>query len=194
VPALVGPVAVVAAALVVSGAFKLADPGPSGDMLAALRLPRSPWAGRALGLGEVLLGGTTLAVGGWAAGAVAALYLGFAAVMARLVLLGDEAPSCGCFGRLSARPTWVHVAADAGAALVAGVGAAQGVPGLVEALGEPPLAGLPLLGFVGLGTWALVAVLTLLPDTLAAVRHAPPSGGEVRTFHLVDRPDPSGAP
>lgn len=188
-PELVGPLAVVAAALVVSGGFKLRDPAPTGDMLVAFGLPRSPALGRALGLVEVALGVAALVLGTWAAAGVAAAYLLFTAMMARLVLLGDDAPSCGCFGRLSAKPTWVHVAADAGAALVAGTAAATGVPGLGEVLGDTPLGGAVLVGFVALGTWAMVAVLTLLPDTLAAVRN-PSSGGkgEVTLFHLVDPP------
>src|SRR5690606_36022017 len=111
------------------------------------RLPASTPAARALGLGEVALGATALVVGTWAAGLVAAAYLAFALLMARLVLLGDAAPSCGCFGRLSARPTWVHVSADAGAAAVAAAGALSGVPGLVDALGEPPFGGAVLVGF-----------------------------------------------
>jgi len=38
-------------------------------------------------------------------GVVAALFLAFALITLRLVRLGDAAASCGCFGRLSSRPS-----------------------------------------------------------------------------------------
>lgn len=188
-PLLVGPAAVVAAALVVSGTFKLVDPEPTSAMLRAFRLPSSQAASRGVGLVEVVLGTLALAAGTWAMAFVAVTYLVFTAMMTRLVLLGDDAPSCGCFGRLSAEPTWVHVGADAAGAVIAAAAAVAWTPGLAESLGGPVGETLLVLGFVALGTWLFVTVMTVLADTLAAASRTAPAKKEVAMFHLVGTDD-----
>src|SRR6185503_6810618 len=115
-----GPFAIVAAVLLVGGVLKVRAPGPARAVLVALGVP--------------------------APGAVAAVAAAFAlfAVVVGLVLgrrpSGGErggpadVASCGCFGRLSARPSPVHLAGDAVAAVVAAGAAIAGAPAAFEVL------------------------------------------------------------
>lgn len=183
---LVGPFAIVAGALAVGGVFKLIDPAPTASMFRSLHLPASLGLARVSGAVEVVVGTAAVLVGGRVlAGVVAVLFVAFTLAMVVLVRQGEAASSCGCFGKLSSRPTAVHLAADAIAAAVALAAAITGVPGLVTAMGEVPLAGIPLVAFAALGTWAFVAVLTVLPEALVAARRTPPAPA-VREFHLTD--------
>jgi hypothetical protein len=182
---LAGPVAVAALVLAVGGAYKLRDPGPTATMLATLGLPGSFGVVRLVGGVEVVAGLATFLAGGpVATGVVAALFLAFALITLRLVRLGDAAASCGCFGRLSSRPSPIHVGVDAIAALVAGAGAVTGTPGFVQLRPDLPAAGLPQLLLVAVGTWLVVVTLTVLPDTLAAARRGP-RRRSVRAFELT---------
>ncbi len=124
-------------------------------------------------------------VGGPAAYVLAGLFAVFAVVMARLVAMGPAASSCGCFGTLSTRPTAVHVVTDALAAAVALAAALTATPGILGAVRElGGVLGAVFVPLVALGAWALVAVVTVLPDALdAAGRGGPPSGP---MFHLVE--------
>jgi len=185
VEALVGPLVIVSAALVVAGIAKVRQPANTVAMFASVGLPRLPWLGRALGLVEIVAGVAAIALRGGAALGVAVLYAAFALLMLRLVLLGDAAPSCGCFGVRSARPSWVHVAADAVAASVAAAAVATSAPALADVLADQPALGLPYVAFLAIGTYAFVAVLTSLPDVFDAVRATSSSEPAISTFHLV---------
>jgi hypothetical protein len=44
--------------------------------------------------------------------------------------------------------------------------AVTGVPSIVSVLGDQPLAGLPYLGFLAIGTYAAYLMLTALPVVL----------------------------
>lgn len=183
-----GPFAVVAIVLAVGGLFKLRDPAPTGAMFSALGLPGSSWAVRLAGLTELAVGLAAFAVGGRVlAAAVATLYLAFAVVTLVLLRRADEGVSCGCFGRLSARPSAVHVVANLGAAAVGATAAVAGVPGFVAARPDLPAAGVPQALAVAVGAWLLVAVLTVLPDVLDAARRGP-APRVVRTFEVTTRP------
>ncbi len=181
---LAGPVAVAALVLAVGGVYKLRDPGPTASMFATLGLPASPVLVRFVGAVEIAAGATAFLVGGpVATGTVAVLFTAFTLITLRLVRLGDAAASCGCFGRLSSRPSLVHVGVDAVAAGVAAVGAVTGTPGFVELQPDLPGAGLAQLLLVAVGTWLVVVTLTVLPDTLAAARRGPRQPS-VRTFEV----------
>jgi hypothetical protein len=182
---LAGPVAVAALVLAVGGFYKLRDPAPTATMFATLGLPSSPGLVRGVGVVEIAAGTATFLVGGpVATGGVAALFAGFTLITLRLVRLGDAAASCGCFGRLSSRPSFVHVGVDAAAAVVAAIGALTGTPGFLELRSDLPAAGVPQLLLVALGAWLVVVTLTVLPDTLAAARRGPRQPS-VRPFEIT---------
>ncbi|WP_334144265.1 MauE/DoxX family redox-associated membrane protein [Rhabdothermincola sp.] len=170
---LAGPLAIVAGVLAVGGAMKIADPAATQAMLGALGMPAAPWLARGLGLLELAAGLAAALLGGRvASAAVAGLYLVFAAVAWRLVR-GGQASSCGCFGRLSAPATWIHVTADLAAAAVAVGAAVTAAPGLAGFGASGPLQQVTLLALVAIGTWLGVAILTVLPATLVAARRVP---------------------
>lgn len=169
-----GVFAVVAGVLAVGGVFKLVQPEPTRSMFAALGLPGSSLLARLSGLIELTVGLLAFLLGGWVLQVVVALgFVVFAATTLRLIQLGDAATSCGCFGRLSSRPTAIHVAVDVVAAAVAGFAAAVDAPGFLDARPDLPAAGIPYLLLVALGTWLVTATLTVLPDTLVAARRGP---------------------
>lgn len=184
--ALEGPFAVLAVVLVVSGATKLGDPAPTTAMLAAVRLPASPFAARLVGIFELMVGIATFVVGGRVTAVVmAATYAGFALIGLRLLRLEDANVSCGCFGRASTRMSVVHVVANAVAALFALACAAVDVPGFVDARPDLPWLGIPQLGFILMGAALFIAVLTVLPDALDAARRVPRSAS-VREFGITE--------
>jgi hypothetical protein len=112
---------------------------------------------------EIALGGGALLVGGRpAALGVAGAYVAFALVVGAARRRGAE--SCGCFGAADAPPGPVHVAVDLGSAAVALLAAVPGPPSLGAAAAEVPLAGVPYLLALALGTWLVVTI-----DTVGAV-------------------------
>ena len=91
-------------------------------------------------------------------------YLLFAAFV--LVALGRGLPigSCGCFGKVDTPPTPLHVVVDLGA-VVAALGVALGDgTGLRTVLADQPLAGVPFLVLVLVGTYAAYNALTVVPQ------------------------------
>lgn len=181
---LAGPLAIVAGVLAVGGALKLVDPTATRSMLATLRMPSAVWVARGLGSIELAAGVAALVAGGpVAAAVVAALYLVFAAIAWHLVRSGEQAASCGCFGRLSAPATWIHVTFDLVAAAIGAAATLTGAPGLAEVDVGGALPHLVSVLLVALGTWLGVAVLTVLPAAMAAARRTP-IGAQVRAFHI----------
>jgi hypothetical protein len=184
-----GPLVIVAAVLAAGGVSKVVDPEPTRAMLASMGVRVPAGAARAMGVVELVVGVAAALVGGPVlAGLVAVAYLTFAVVAARLVRLGDAAASCGCFGRLSSRATSLHVAADlvaAGVAVAAAVTGTSGAIGALEELGW--VSGIAYLALAALGTWAFVAVLTVLPGALVAARREP-AAPAVTQFQLRGRP------
>lgn len=101
---------------------------------------------------------------------LALTYLGFAGFVAFALVRDLPLQSCGCFGRDDTQPTWLHVAVNISAA-AAGIWIAVARTGdLLVTLGEQPLAGVPYLGFVGIGVYALYLLLAELPQTLSLAR------------------------
>jgi hypothetical protein len=172
-----GLLGVVAGVLAVGGAAKLLDPDASSPMLRAIGLPAGAGAARLLGVVEVVVGVLAFFVGGPVlAGVVAVLYGAFSLAVLRLRAVAGGGVPCGCFGRSSAPPTLVHAVVDVVAALVAVAAAVAGAPGFLEARPGLPAAGVPQLIVTFVAVGLAVAVLTVLPEALAAARRTPASG------------------
>ncbi len=157
-----------AALLLISGGTKLVDPDPTTGAMRAAGLPASRWVVAGLGLWEIVAGSAALAVGGVLGGsALFVTYAGFAGFI--VFALANRLPiqSCGCFGRVDTPPSPAHVAVNV---LAAGSGlwlAFTGGGDLFSTLDDQPLAGVPYLGFVAMGVFALYLLLAELPRTLA---------------------------
>ena len=165
---LVGPLHLFAVLLVLSGADKLGDPTPATTAMTEAGLPGArrlgPWAGRALGVVEVLVGALVLAFGGVGpAIAMAVVFLGFGAF---LVLLQRRAAgvSCGCFGASSAPPGISHLLIDLAAAVTAIAAATTTAPDLTAVLDRGGVEFASHLVLVIVGAGLLVAVSSVLED------------------------------
>ncbi len=170
---LAGLVGMVGVLLAAGGVSKARQPSPTVRSLRTigLPLPAGTIAVRSLAVVEVLLGAVLVTFAGrWPCAAAAVLFAGFTAISVRLVRLGPDADSCGCFGERSSRPSWWHVAVDAGATVVLGVGAVAASTGVATNWRQLPGQGYVVLGLIGLGGYLLVALMTVLPDTLSALR------------------------
>lgn len=170
-PLVVGPFAIAAALLVVSGIAKMSQPEPTVDALRAARLPSGKVLVYLLAAFEVVVGTTAVLVGGWiAAGAVAVIYLGFAVFVVMTRLQGTQSGGCGCLGaRSDAPPGALHIGVDVLAFVAAVVAVVNPVPGLFEIMQSTPLAGLVFVAFVALGTWLAAVMLTELPRLQQAI-------------------------
>jgi hypothetical protein len=177
--------AIAAVVLAVGGAFKLGDRTVTRRTLTGLGVPGAGPLSVLAGPAELGLGAGAAVLGSPPAAAAVALAFALFAVLVARQLRRGEAVSCGCFGRLSAPPTPVHLAADVFLALSAATAAALGdAPGLVSpgrALGET----VATAAVVALAAALVVAVLTVLPAALVAARPGGGAGGPaVRRFHL----------
>jgi hypothetical protein len=152
------------ALLVLSGGSKVRDPEPTRGALRAAGLPSSRGAVWGLGGVEIVIGSMALGlVSPMITGAVAAIYLGFAGFVAYALLRRLPLQSCGCFGRSDTPPGWLHVGVNLSAAGVAGALALGGGGDLIGLLREQPAAGIPYLGFVGIGAVLTALLLSELP-------------------------------
>ena len=154
--------------LVLAGAAKLSRPAPGWADLLGFRA-RTPVV-RLVGASEAAAGVAALFLGGAAAWGVGLLYAVFAAVVLRALLAG--AGSCGCFGRLDAPPSRIHVL---GNLVLAGVSfAAAGAPSppimqvIVQAMGDSPAVGAALAAVVVLVAGLILVSFTALPEALGA--------------------------
>ena len=153
--------------LVVAGAAKLTRPADGFAGLVGLRT--RPVAVRLIGAIEIAAGIAALLSGRPAAWIVGLLYTAFALIVLRAVLAGEA--SCGCFGRLDAPPSLIHVAGNltlAAMSFAAAGAASPPVSAVVQAVGESPATGVAL-GAVIVSLAGLVLVsFTALPEALAA--------------------------
>lgn len=165
--------------LLVAGAAKVSRPLPTADLLAVLGLPARLGPVRALGVVEISLAVTALAVGGpAAAAAVGALFVAFAVVVVRSLALG--AASCGCFGRSDTPPSWIHAAGNVVVAIASfATAAADRTP--VDAMRDQPARGAPFVLMVGVLAGLAMAAFTALPEALAARR---PGSSGPRPFRV----------
>ena len=153
--------------LVAAGAAKLSRPAPGWADLLGFRA-RTPVV-RLVGASEAAAGVAALFLGGAAAWAVGLLYAAFALVVLRAVLAGAD--SCGCFGRLDAPPSLIHVVGNLVLAAVS-FGAAGApsppIPAVVQAMGDSPVVGAALAAVVALVAGLLLVSFTALPEALGA--------------------------
>ncbi|MDE0606593.1 MAG: hypothetical protein OXH78_05495 [Acidimicrobiaceae bacterium] len=151
--------------LIAAGVAKVFRPVPTTDLLASFGLPEAPAAVVVIGLVESAVGVLALVVGGpLSAAATGVLYLGFLAVVWRALVTG--ATTCGCFGRVNAPPSWLHVVGNAGFAAASFVAVAGPTP--TQVMADQPASG---VGFVlGSGVIAGLALVafTAVPEALAA--------------------------
>ncbi len=155
-----GPFLAAAGLLVVAGVPKVIDPLPLVRAMRGAGLPVHRHLVRGLAVAEVALGAWALiAPGRYAAGLVAAAYLGFTAVVARVLTRGGVLGSCGCFGKPDTPATRTHLGLTALAALTA---AAVAVAPPTGAWSDVDAATVTTAGFavvLGFLAWMVMAVL-----------------------------------
>ena len=153
--------------LVVAGAAKLSRPAPGVADLLGFRAP-TPLV-RLVGASEAAVGIAALLVGGLAAWAMGLLYASFAVIVLRAVLV--KAGSCGCFGRLDAPPSRVHVLGNLTLAAVsfAAVGTdAAPVQAVAQSISDRPAVGAALAAEILLMAGLGLVAFTALPEALGA--------------------------
>ena len=183
---LAGLVGMVGVLLAAGGTSKARQPASTVRSLRALRLPASVVAVRAMAVVEAGVGALLVVVAGrWICAVGALIFAAFTIVSARLVRLGGDATSCGCFGDRSARPSWWHVGVDAGATVALATGAIASTTGVARHWHSLPGQGWVVLGLIGLGGYLLVALMTVLPDTLDALSAVDEPAGRNLEFGLV---------
>lgn len=172
---LAGPFLAAAVVLALAGVVKVTDPAGTRVALRSAGLPSTPLAARGIGLAELGLGASVLAIGGAvpAAGVVAA-YVGFATFAEVLRRRSRGRADCGCFGRVSAPASRLHVYVNLALAATALATLVDPVPQLGDALALTPWSGIPLVFLVAVLSWQVVVTLTILPRTQVEVRRAPP--------------------
>lgn len=164
-PLIAGPLHVVVVLLLVAGVAKLARPGATADVARAAGIPVSVSLVRMFAFLEVGAAGAVLVFGGWQASlGVAVLYGAFAIFVIMLSVRGISTAGCGCFGQETEEPPGrIHVALDVAAAVIALVAVASPVPDVASVLSDQPLLGMPYIGFVFMGVWLSMVVLTEFP-------------------------------
>lgn len=153
--------------LVVAGAAKLIRPAGGFAGLVGWRI--RPVAVRLIGAVEAAAGTAALLAGGPAALIVGVLYAAFALVVLRAVLAGAD--SCGCFGRLDAPPSLIHVAGNltlAAMSFAAAGAASPPVSAVVKSVGASPATGVALAAVIALLAGLVLVSFTALPEALAA--------------------------
>jgi len=156
--------------LVVAGAVKVARPASTVDLLEDLGAPqvdvvpahRLVWV---MGFVEIVVGVAALAVGGLALALfVSAFYVIFALSVVQALSVG--ASSCGCFGRVEAPPSWIHVAGNAVFAIASAVAAAGRTP--LEVMADQPAGGIGFVVLIGVIAGLALVAFTALPEALSA--------------------------
>ena len=161
-----------AVVLVIAGAAKVVRPATTAalmEMLGAVLRGSVPGTllARALGLAEITLGITTLLTDVAAFRVVVGvLYVVFALAVWRAISVG--ATSCGCFGRVDAPPTWLHVFGNLALAACS-FGAVAGRSPL-EVMEDQPAAGVGFVAAVGVLAGLELVALTALPGARKSAR------------------------
>jgi hypothetical protein len=169
--------------LIVAGGAKIARPAPTTELLSALGLPERRSLTVAIGVLESFVGLAALVVGGpLAAAATGVLYVGFVAVVWRAMAAG--AVSCGCFGRVDAPPSWIHVAGNAALAVVSF--AAIAGDAAVEVMDAQPAGGVGFVLLVGVIAGLALVAFTALPEALGARHGSAPVAAPFR----IEEPRP----
>ena len=153
--------------LVVAGAAKLSRPAPGVADLLGFRAP-TPLV-RLVGALEAAVGIAALLVGGPAAWAMGLLYASFAVIVLRAVLV--KAGSCGCFGRLDAPPSRIHVLGNlalAGVSFAAAGTDIAPVQAIAQSISDSPAVGAALAAEIALMAGLGLVAFTALPEALGA--------------------------
>ena len=165
--------------LVLSGAFKLADPAPTAAALGALPLRPGRFKVRLIGLYEIALGVAALAVGvppspAWWPSPTRRWRRSMSPCWVTAIRRCPAAVS-----DRSAPVSWGHVAVDAGAALVAAVAAALNGPVFFTDHPSTPAALIARVAIVCLFAVAVMAPLVSWPVKVARLGRQP---AQVRPF------------
>jgi hypothetical protein len=164
-----GPFAAACVVLAIAGVAKLRRPVGTRPAAAALGLPATPGAVRALGTVELLVAFAGLAVGGAAAVVVAIVY-GALAVAAWRLYVRAPGTACGCLGVSDAPVSPAHIVVNVAAALAALAAVAGGSPiASVSGFGNR-VAFVLLVG-------CCAALVTVVLDALPALRASLTEGG-----------------
>ena len=161
------------ALLVLSGGSKLRDPEPTRGALRVAGLPSSRGVVTSLAVGEIVVGASALVLtSSLVTAAVAVFYSGFALFVVVAILRNLPLQSCGCFGTSDTPPGWLHVAVNVSAVATAVVLTAGGGADLFGLLADQPAAGIPYVGFLGIGAALLALMLSELPTVFSTRRAA----------------------
>ena len=137
-----------------------------------------------IGVLEASAGMAALLAGGAAAWIVGFLYAAFALVVLRAVVVGSD--SCGCFGRLDAPPSLIHVVGNLALAAVSFAAAAGAssppAAALVRIGGEVPAVGVGLAAAIVLVAGLILVAFTALAEALAARSGRPGGAGVFRAL------------
>jgi hypothetical protein len=161
-----GPFAAACLVLAWAGASKLRRPRATRPAAAALGLPDSPTAVRALGIVELTAAVAGLTFGGYAAATVAVIYAALAVAAWRL-LAQSPGTACGCFGSSDAPVSVTHVVVNAAALIAAALAAGRAAP--FAAVGHNSWAMVAFVALVGCCGWLVASVLDSLPALNATV-------------------------
>jgi hypothetical protein len=153
--------------VLVAGLAKVVRPDPTSDLLATLGLPSGSAVSATIGVGESALGIAALVVGGPATAAlVGALYVAFVIVVVRAMRAG--ASSCGCFGRVDAPPSWIHVAGNTGFASISFVAIVGDSP--IDVMDGQRAGGAAFVAMVGVVAGLAFGAFTARPKAPGARR------------------------
>jgi hypothetical protein len=171
---LAGPFAIAAVLLVVGGAAKVWRPGDTARSLRGVGIALPVNAVRTGAAAEVVVGIGALTIASPVLPALVAVsYLAFTVFVVQALRSDVPISSCGCFGRIDTPPSRVHVVVDTVVAALAAVVALSGTDvTLPTVLPDQPLAGVPFVMLVAIGTGLVFVAFTSLPRTLAAAREA----------------------
>lgn len=171
--------------LLVAGMAKIVRPAPTTDLLVALGLPGRAEMAVSIGVAEVIVGLAALAVGGpVTAIATGVFYVGFTGAVVRAMRAG--ATSCGCFGRIDAPPSWLHVGGNVALAVVSFIAAAGDAP--IDVMDGQPASGVGFVVLVGVLAGLFLVLFTALPEALSARTGSTPAP---RTFRIDTEPTAS---
>jgi hypothetical protein len=156
------PVIAGAVLLVVAGIGKIRRPTPTVGALKSVDVRVGDRAVRLLGVTEVALGITAIAIGGAIPTALVGIsYLGFTGFLVVALRRGGAVSSCGCLGKPETPPTHTHAVVTAAIAVTALVAAMRGGVDTGQLSGSG--ADLTLLAFTALVTWLIYLAFAVLP-------------------------------
>ena len=162
--ALAGPWTIVTGLLLLGGVLKAAQPADTARAVEALGVHASKRLVRTGGVAEVGIAAGALVTGAWPLAAFVAIsYLMFLTFVVAALRSKTPLSSCGCFGRADTPPTFVHVAVNAAAAVVALAVVVAPVPGLASIVADQPAWGIPFLFLCVLGVSLVFLMLSARP-------------------------------